>query len=156
MFLNLFANGFYAVGRRTREKSDPAFEPRVKAATRDLGDAVEARVWDNGVGIPLEITDKLFQPFFTTKPTGDGAGLGLSIATKSSSGNTAALYGGQPRRRILRIHRAPAAAQERLSQCQRASDRAEYRPDGEGGTRGPFGRPSSPRRRTATKGAPLR
>ena len=49
-------------------------------ATRDLGDAVEVRVRDNGTGIPPEIKDKLFQPFFTTKPTGEGTGLGLSIS----------------------------------------------------------------------------
>ena len=48
--------------------------------TRDLGDAVEIRVRDNGTGIPAEIRDKLFQPFFTTKPTGEGTGLGLSIS----------------------------------------------------------------------------
>ena len=48
--------------------------------TRDLGDAVEIRVRDNGAGIPPEIKDKLFQPFFTTKPTGEGTGLGLSIS----------------------------------------------------------------------------
>jgi signal transduction histidine kinase len=49
-------------------------------ATRDLGDAVEVRVRDNGTGIPSEIKDKLFEPFFTTKPTGEGTGLGLSIS----------------------------------------------------------------------------
>jgi two-component system NtrC family sensor kinase len=49
-------------------------------ATRDVGDAVEVRVRDNGTGIPPEIKDKLFQPFFTTKPTGEGTGLGLSIS----------------------------------------------------------------------------
>ena len=53
---------------------------RLKVATRDLGDAVEVRVRDNGTGIPPEIEDKLFQPFFTTKPTGEGTGLGLSIS----------------------------------------------------------------------------
>ncbi|MCX7382213.1 MAG: ATP-binding protein, partial [Alphaproteobacteria bacterium] len=51
-----------------------------KVTTRDLGDAVEIRVRDNGTGIPPEIRDKLFQPFFTTKPTGEGTGLGLSIS----------------------------------------------------------------------------
>jgi signal transduction histidine kinase len=49
-------------------------------ATRDLDDAVEIRVWDNGVGIPDENRDRLFQPFFTTKAAGEGTGLGLSIS----------------------------------------------------------------------------
>jgi two-component system NtrC family sensor kinase len=49
-------------------------------ATRDLGDAVEVRIRDNGIGIPAEIREKLLQPFFTTKPTGEGTGLGLSIS----------------------------------------------------------------------------
>jgi len=49
-------------------------------STRDLSDAVEIRILDNGIGIPAEIRDKLFQPFFTTKPTGEGTGLGLSIS----------------------------------------------------------------------------
>jgi signal transduction histidine kinase len=49
-------------------------------STRDLGDAVEVRVRDNGTGIPPEIRDQLFRPFFTTKPSGEGTGLGLSIS----------------------------------------------------------------------------
>ena len=49
-------------------------------ATRELGDAVEVQVRDNGTGIAPEIRDKLFQPFVTTKPTGEGTGLGLSIS----------------------------------------------------------------------------
>jgi two-component system NtrC family sensor kinase len=49
-------------------------------ATRNVGDTVEVRVRDNGIGIPTEIKDKLFQPFFTTKPTGEGTGLDLSIS----------------------------------------------------------------------------
>ena len=52
----------------------------LKVATRDLGEAVEIRVRDNGVGIPPKHRERLFQPFFTTKPTGEGAGLGLSIS----------------------------------------------------------------------------
>ena len=52
----------------------------LKVTTRDLGDAAEIRVRDNGTGIPADIRDKLFQPFFTTKPTGEGTGLGLSIS----------------------------------------------------------------------------
>ena len=60
--------------------ADPDFRPTLKVTTRDLGEAVEIRVRDNGTGIPPEIRDKLFQPFFTTKPTGEGTGLGLSIS----------------------------------------------------------------------------
>ena len=80
VFLNLFANGFYATTRRAREGGDAGFVPTLKVTTRDAGEAVEIRVWDNGIGIPADIRDKLFQPFFTTKPTGEGTGLGLSIS----------------------------------------------------------------------------
>jgi signal transduction histidine kinase len=78
--LNLFSNGFYATTKRQKEGSDPNFRPTLKVSTRDLGEAVEIQVRDNGIGIPPEIKDKLFQPFFTTKPTGEGTGLGLSIS----------------------------------------------------------------------------
>jgi signal transduction histidine kinase len=77
VLLNLFNNGFYAACQR--ERAEPGFAPVLRAATRDLGDAVEVRVRDNGSGVPAEVRDKLFQPFFTTKPTGEGTGLGLSI-----------------------------------------------------------------------------
>jgi signal transduction histidine kinase len=63
-----------------RKGSDPNFRPTLKVSTRDLGDAVEFCVRDNGIGIAAEIKDKLFQPFFTTKATGEGTGLGLSIS----------------------------------------------------------------------------
>jgi len=79
VFLNLFSNGFYAATRRARNGGDARFAPMLKVTTRDTGGAVEIRVRDNGTGIPTEISDKLFQPFFTTKPTGQGTGLGLSI-----------------------------------------------------------------------------
>jgi len=79
VFLNLFSNGFYAAIKRKRE-ADGAFRPVLKVATRDLGEAVEIRVRDNGTGIPPEYRERLFQPFFTTKPTGEGTGLGLSIS----------------------------------------------------------------------------
>jgi two-component system NtrC family sensor kinase len=78
--LNLFSNGFYATTKRQREGTDPKFKPTLKVSTRDLGDAVEIPVRDNGIGIAPEIKDKLFQPFFTTKATGEGTGLGLSIS----------------------------------------------------------------------------
>jgi signal transduction histidine kinase len=77
--LNLFGNGFYAATKR-HKGNDGSFKPSLKVSTRDLGEAVEIRVRDNGTGILPEIKDKLFQPFFTTKPTGEGTGLGLSIS----------------------------------------------------------------------------
>src|SRR5580693_7369964 len=80
VLLNLFGNGFYAAGKRRQEGADPAFQPSLWVSTRDLGDRVEIRVRDNGVGMPPEVQTKLFTPFFTTKPTGEGTGLGLSIS----------------------------------------------------------------------------
>ncbi len=80
VFLNLFGNAFYAVNKRRREGSEPAFAPILTITTRNRGDEIEVRVRDNGTGIAPEIRDKLFQPFFTTKPTGEGTGLGLSIS----------------------------------------------------------------------------
>jgi len=80
VFLNLFANGFYAANRRAGVNGGAAYRPTLRVVTRDTGDLVEVRIRDNGTGIPAEIRDKLFQPFFTTKPTGEGTGLGLSIS----------------------------------------------------------------------------
>ena len=79
VFLNLIGNGFYAANKRSR-MGDGAFRPVLKVTTRELGDAVEIGVRDNGIGIPPEHRERLFQPFFTTKPTGEGTGLGLSIS----------------------------------------------------------------------------
>ena len=80
VFLNLFGNGFYAATERAHGNGKAAYQPTLHVSTRDLGEAVEVWVRDNGTGIPPEIRDKLFQPFFTTKPTGEGTGLGLSIS----------------------------------------------------------------------------
>ena len=80
VLLNLFGNAFYAATKRRRDGAAPDFRPVLKVTTRDLGEAVEIHVRDNGTGIAPEIRDKLFQPFFTTKPTGEGTGLGLSIS----------------------------------------------------------------------------
>jgi GAF domain-containing protein len=80
VFLNLISNGFYAVTRRKVENGSPDFEPVVRATTRNLGNTVEIRIRDNGTGIPAEVKEKMFNPFFTTKPAGEGTGLGLSMS----------------------------------------------------------------------------
>ena len=80
VFLNLFGNGFYATRKRHLGGADAGYRPTLRVSTRDLGEAVEVRVRDNGTGIHPEVRAKLFQPFFTTKPTGEGTGLGLSIS----------------------------------------------------------------------------
>jgi signal transduction histidine kinase len=78
-FLNLISNGFYAVTKRRMENGDSDFEPVLGATTRNLGGTVEVRIRDNGTGIPAEVREKMFNPFFTTKPAGEGTGLGLSM-----------------------------------------------------------------------------
>jgi two-component system, NtrC family, sensor kinase len=78
-FLNLISNGFYAANRRETEDEEPGFEPVLRATTKNLGSTVEIRIRDNGTGIPAEVQEKMFNPFFTTKPTGEGTGLGLSM-----------------------------------------------------------------------------
>jgi two-component system, NtrC family, sensor kinase len=80
VFLNLISNGFYAVTKRKTENDGSGFEPLLSAATRNLGAAVEIRIRDNGTGIPAEVREKMFNPFFTTKPAGEGTGLGLSMS----------------------------------------------------------------------------
>ena len=87
----------------------------MKVSTRDLGEAVEIRVRDNGAGIPPEIRDKLFQPFFTTKPTGEGTGLGLSISydiVTQQHGGTIEVDSrlGEFTEFAIRLPRMPAAA----------------------------------------------
>jgi two-component system NtrC family sensor kinase len=79
VFLNLIANGFYAVAKRQTENG-AGFEPIVSATTKDRGAEVEIRIRDNGTGIPPEVKEKMFNPFFTTKPAGEGTGLGLSMS----------------------------------------------------------------------------
>jgi two-component system NtrC family sensor kinase len=79
-FLNLISNGVYAATRRKTEDKEPGFEPTLRATTKNLGTAVEIRIRDNGAGIPAEVQEKMFNPFFTTKPAGEGTGLGLSMS----------------------------------------------------------------------------
>jgi two-component system NtrC family sensor kinase len=80
VFLNLITNGFYAAAKRKAQAGDSAFEPVLSATTKNIGNAVEIRIRDNGTGIPAEVKDKIFNPFFTTKPAGEGTGLGLSMS----------------------------------------------------------------------------
>jgi signal transduction histidine kinase len=80
VFLNLISNGFYAAMKRKAEAKLDGYEPTLAAATRNLGDSVEIRIRDNGGGISPEVKEKMFNPFFTTKPPGEGTGLGLSLS----------------------------------------------------------------------------
>jgi GAF domain-containing protein len=79
VFLNLISNGFYAANKR-RETGGEGFEPSLTATTKNLGNRVEIRIRDNGTGIPADVKEKMFNPFFTTKPAGEGTGLGLSMS----------------------------------------------------------------------------
>jgi signal transduction histidine kinase len=78
--LNLISNGFYAATKRKGQADGDGYEPTLTAATKNLGDRVEITIRDNGGGIPPEVKEKIFAPFFTTKPAGEGTGLGLSIS----------------------------------------------------------------------------
>jgi len=81
VLLNLYNNAFYAVMER-KKRGHAGYQPKVGVSTRRMQatHTVEIRVWDNGGGIPDAIREKIFQPFFTTKPTGEGTGLGLSLS----------------------------------------------------------------------------
>jgi signal transduction histidine kinase len=79
VILNLINNAFYAVTEMKRQKVD-GYEPIVSVITKNLSGKVEIRVKDNGIGISEKVKEKIFQPFFTTKPTGQGTGLGLSLS----------------------------------------------------------------------------
>ncbi len=90
VLLNLYNNAFYAASLPSPEKigtgaggfSDPdkSYNPTVWLSTKKIGDKILISVKDNGNGIPQKVVDKIFQPFFTTKPTGQGTGLGLSLS----------------------------------------------------------------------------
>lgn len=79
VLLNLFTNAFYAVAEK-QQRQPASYQPEVKVTTRRRANEVEIRVHDNGMGIAPSLTNKVFQPFFTTKPPGEGTGLGLSLS----------------------------------------------------------------------------
>ena len=77
--LNLINNAFYAVAKKAKEEIEE-YTPNVLVTTKKIDKAIEISLKDNGDGIPSKLLDKIFQPFFTTKPTGEGTGLGLSLS----------------------------------------------------------------------------
>ena len=79
VILNLINNAFYAVDEK-KKQTGGGYEPTVSVSTKKTNDKVEIKVSDNGNGISQKALDKIFQPFFTTKPTGQGTGLGLSLS----------------------------------------------------------------------------
>lgn len=90
VLLNLINNAFYAVAEKQIQHPEN-YEPEVMVSTKLIGNNIEISVSDNGNGIPAEVKEKIFQPFFTTKPAGEGTGLGLSLSydiiTKGHNGN---------------------------------------------------------------------
>jgi signal transduction histidine kinase len=80
VLLNVISNGFYATTKRKAKGDESGYEPTLTAATMNLGDRLEIRIRDNGTGIQHEVKDRVFNPFFTTKPAGEGTGLGLSMS----------------------------------------------------------------------------
>src|SRR5207253_8176012 len=79
VLLNLYNNAFYAVNEKKRLNID-GYEPTALVSTKKLNEKVQVSIIDNGSGIPQKVIDKIFQPFFTTKPAGQGTGLGLSLS----------------------------------------------------------------------------
>ena len=79
ILINLFSNAFYATNEKKKIK-DSGYEPTVSLTTKKNGNKVELTIRDNGIGISQKFIDKIYQPFFTTKPTGEGTGLGLSMS----------------------------------------------------------------------------
>ena len=78
VLLNLYNNAFYTMTEK--KKSNPDYQPEITVSTKPKSGVVEISISDNGTGIPENLVDKIFQPFFTTKPTGEGTGLGLSLS----------------------------------------------------------------------------
>ena len=80
VLLNLIQQCILCSNMKRRNNKRESYEPTVSVSTKKVNDKIEIRVKDNGNGIPQKVLDKIFQPFFTTKPTGQGTGLGLSLS----------------------------------------------------------------------------
>ena len=80
VLLNLFNNAFHAVNEKNRTNTEGAYQPTVSVSTQKSDNQIVIKIKDNGIGMPEAVRAKVFQPFFTTKPTGEGTGLGLSLA----------------------------------------------------------------------------
>src|SRR4030095_10208422 len=79
VLLNLMTNAFYAVNEKKKQAGEN-YNPVISVSTQKINGRAEISIKDNGMGIPQNVLDKIFQPFFTTKPTGQGTGLGLSLS----------------------------------------------------------------------------
>jgi signal transduction histidine kinase len=79
VLLNLYNNAFYAVADKSKQAGH-GYEPKVRVRSERVDNKIQIRIEDNGTGIPQAVIDKIYQPFFTTKPTGQGTGLGLSLS----------------------------------------------------------------------------
>jgi two-component system NtrC family sensor kinase len=79
VLMNIYDNAFYAVSEKSK-KNEPGYEPNITLTTKNKNNKIEIIIRDNGVGIAKKYADKIYQPFFTTKPTGTGTGLGLSLS----------------------------------------------------------------------------
>ena len=88
--LNIYNNAFYAVNEKKKRQSE-GYEPFVQVSSTRFNGRIQIVIEDNGGGIPLKIIDKIFQPIFTTKPTGEGTGLGLSLSYDSIKAQGGAL-----------------------------------------------------------------
>jgi signal transduction histidine kinase len=118
VLLNLISNAFYAV-RQKKQQSESDFQPTVTVTTAQNNGAIEIRVKDNGNGIPDSIKEKIFQPFFTTKPAGQGTGLGLSL-----SYDIVKAHGGELRVETKHIEASPADPSVRNAVKAEASAKA--------------------------------
>ena len=128
VFLNIVTNACYAVDERRRTGDDADYSPTLKITTQRSESHVRVAIRDNGTGMPKEVMDKIFNPFFTTKPTDQGTGLGLSL-----SADIARQHGGELRVQSeageftemtveIPLHSAVASAEEASAEADDADD----------------------------------